>query len=358
MSATDPGEPGKRQGAARKAAPVALALAAAFAGAGMAAWLGLPAPALLGSTAVLAAMTLAGARPFVPNLLRDISFAVIGVTLGAAITPDFLSDLVRFPATIAALTATVALVMAVTGWILMRIARTDLPTAALATSPGALSVTLALASTIPGALPTVMTLQTLRLVIITLVLPPVIAMTGNPQPLPEASHAVLGYGPTALLVAAAFGLGMALQRVSLPAVFLLSGLAISGLVHFLDIATGAPPAPVTFAGLALAGAVIGARFTGVPRQALLRLALTGILVTVVAMLVSALAALATAWATGFPFPQVWIAFAPGGVEGMAAMAIALGHDPAFVATHHIYRIVLLIVALPVLLRAFGVKAAI
>ena len=58
----------------------------------------------------------------------------------------------------------------------------------------------------------------------------------------------------------------------------------------------------------------------------------------------------TCFVVDVPFAQMWIAFAPGGVEGMSAMALALALDPVFVAIHHIYRILLLIVILPILLR--------
>jgi uncharacterized membrane protein AbrB (regulator of aidB expression) len=50
---------------------------------------------------------------------------------------------------------------------------------------------------------------------------------------------------------------------------------------------------------------------------------------------------------------VFVAFAPGGVEAMAAMALALNYDPAFVAVHHIYRIILLILSLPLFLKIMG-----
>jgi uncharacterized membrane protein AbrB (regulator of aidB expression) len=51
-----------------------------------------------------------------------------------------------------------------------------------------------------------------------------------------------------------------------------------------------------------------------------------------------------------PFGQVWVAYAPGGIEAMAAMGLALGYDPAFVATHHLVRILLVIGLLPLLIR--------
>ena len=44
------------------------------------------------------------------------------------------------------------------------------------------------------------------------------------------------------------------------------------------------------------------------------------------------------WLLGLPFGQLWLAYAPGGVEAMAAMALALSLDPAFVGAHHVLRI--------------------
>ena len=53
---------------------------------------------------------------------------------------------------------------------------------------------------------------------------------------------------------------------------------------------------------------------------------------------------------GLPFGQVWVSYAPGGVEGMSAMALSLGYDPAYVATHHIFRLLLIIAVLPLFMR--------
>ena len=61
--------------------------------------------------------------------------------------------------------------------------------------------------------------------------------------------------------------------------------------------------------------------------------------------VSGLVALAwampLAWLVGLPPTQVWLAYAPGGVETTALLAMALGLDAAFVSSHHIMRVVIL-----------------
>jgi hypothetical protein len=41
-----------------------------------------------------------------------------------------------------------------------------------------------------------------------------------------------------------------------------------------------------------------------------------------------------------------VAFAPGGVEAMAAIALSLGYEPTFVAAHHVFRLFLLSFLMP------------
>jgi uncharacterized membrane protein AbrB (regulator of aidB expression) len=52
--------------------------------------------------------------------------------------------------------------------------------------------------------------------------------------------------------------------------------------------------------------------------------------------------------TGMDVVAVMIAFAPGGLETMAAMSVILGIDPTFVASHHVARLLMLTVIVPFL----------
>ena len=62
--------------------------------------------------------------------------------------------------------------------------------------------------------------------------------------------------------------------------------------------------------------------------------------------------LALNWITGIPLPALVLAFAPGGLAEMSLIALALGVDAAFVSTHHIVRIVLIVSLVPLTFRAF------
>ncbi len=96
--------------------------------------------------------------------------------------------------------------------------------------------------------------------------------------------------------------------------------------------------------------MIGERFDRLDRTTLKRLMVAGLVTAAVAVGLSGIVSAGVAHVLALPFGQVWVSFAPGGVEGMGAMALALGYDPVYVATHHIFRLLLLIAVLPLLLR--------
>ncbi len=50
--------------------------------------------------------------------------------------------------------------------------------------------------------------------------------------------------------------------------------------------------------------------------------------------------------TGLPAVALMLAFSPGGLAEMSLIAIAIGADAAFVATHHVVRIFLIVVIAP------------
>ena len=49
---------------------------------------------------------------------------------------------------------------------------------------------------------------------------------------------------------------------------------------------------------------------------------------------------------GLPIAALVLAFAPGGLAEMSLIALALGVDPAFVSSHHVVRIFLVVVLAP------------
>jgi membrane AbrB-like protein len=127
-------------------------------------------------------------------------------------------------------------------------------------------------------------------------------------------------------------------------------MVLSGIGHYLGLVIGRPPSSFIFMGFAITGSLVGARFSSIPLRDLKKLLLASFSVFVVSGLLALVFAVPVAKILNLPYGQVFVAYAPGGVEAMAAMAIALGYDPAFVATHHLFRIFLLFLFLPASLR--------
>ena len=164
---------------------------------------------------------------------------------------------------------------------------------------------------------------------------------------------MLGPLPTIAFVLAGLASGWLVDRAGSPAAYLPRRAGGKRAGACPRLGERGPASPVVFSGFVVTGAVIGCRFTGIARSDLVRLAAAGLVATGLSVALSAAGALCVASLTGLSFPVVWVAFAPGGVEGMAAIGLALGYDPAFIATHHIFRIVLVIALLPLAVRLAG-----
>jgi hypothetical protein len=59
--------------------------------------------------------------------------------------------------------------------------------------------------------------------------------------------------------------------------------------------------------------------------------------------------------TGIPWTLLLLAYSPGGITEMTLLALSLNLDAAFVATHHIIRISMLVLFIPVLFKLMNKK---
>ncbi|WP_419904859.1 AbrB family transcriptional regulator [Kiloniella sp.] len=330
---------------------ITLSLLIGFIGAGLASLLGVPAPALLGSTFAVSATSFFGLPMKMPLLLRNIGFTTIGCSLGTGITPEILDNAARWPLSLIVLTLLLLLIMFATSLILVRFFGLSKGTAVLSTSPGALSYTLALAEAGMGDIKSVSILQSLRLLIITICLPIILSTVGEEGQFSLHSPPVwLPIGHSLILMTVVYAAGFLGSKLRIPAAYILIGMIISGALHASGLLVGNIPKEILFIGFTLTGAVVGARFSSITRKDLKGLVVAAVTIFLVSSAFTATVAYFMSSFLAVPFGQIWVAYASGGVEAMAAMALSLDYDPAFVATHHIFRIVFLILMLPLLIR--------
>lgn len=323
---------------------------AGLAGAALAALAGVPAGALIGSTLAVASVSALGAKVGLPNGLRDLAFATIGVSLGSSVTEEVFGQIGTWGISLAILVLSLIATVLTGRIILTRGFGLDPQTATLASSPGTMSNAVAIAAEGTGDATAVMFLQLTRLLALVILVPPLaVALETS-----ETTHALvqteMSLPALAGLLLTALGLGMIGSRSGLPAASLLSGMVISSSAHAVGLVHGATPAWVIFIAFTLTGAVLGARMSRVTIRQLRRFAVAGLSTVATALVVSLLFAAIAVEMTALPFSQIWIAYAPGGVEAMAAIGLSLGLDPAYVAIHHFARIFALIFIIPIALK--------
>ena len=318
-------------------------------GATCAAFLHLPAAALIGSSVAVAVAATLGLRLALPQRLRDVAFGVIGISLGAGVQADALGQVGSWSLSLILLALSLLATLLIGAALLRRGFGMDAETAVLASSPGTMSSAIAIALEGHGNVTTITILQVMRLLVLVAVVPPLAATLdagGGGAAVPAAMH------PAALLVllAATLGIGIAAARWKVPAACLLVGMVLSATAHVADVAHGPAPAWAIFGAFVVTGTAVGTRLTAISPRDLMAMGRAGAVMMGTTVAVSLVFASASALVTGLPWGQIWIAYAPGGVEAMAAIGLALGYDPAFVAIHHFARIVILLFLVPFLLR--------
>ncbi|WOI57961.1 AbrB family transcriptional regulator [Palleronia sp. LCG004] len=326
------------------------ALAAGLTGAALAALAGIPAGALIGATLAVGAAAAAGLPVALPAQLRNVAFAAIGLSLGSGIDGTLLLEIGDWGSSLAILILSLIATILSGRLVLTKVFSLDAETATLASSPGTMSNAVAIAIEGRGDPTAVMFLQVLRLLVLVVAVPPLAIFLDAPDAEVGIVTHAMALPELVVLLAISLAVGLAGARAGIPAACLLTGMVVSAVAHATGLATGSAPGWVIFLAFAITGSTLGTRLSRVDRRQMARFAAAGIITVSVSFLLSlGFAALAAAL-TGLDFGQVWIAYAPGGVEAMAAIGLALGYDPAFVALHHFARILALVILVPLVMR--------
>lgn len=354
MSAETPAPPRSTLVAVRD---VASALAIAAAGAALFFALGLPAPALVGSVVVTSAAALAGIAKPLPRKFRDVVFVLLGASMGSAVTPATIEGVLKWPGSMVALAVAVTAMVAASYLILRRGFGFDRTTAFYASPPGALSATLALAATTDADMRKVAVVQVFRVFVLVAVVPATISATGAHSAAASAALPQAGlWGTLAILALGVAGAAFA-RLVKLPGGLMIGAFGASAVLHATGVLTFRLPDLVTLPSFVALGAIVGTRFAGMRPSDIMALIKPTVASFLAVTALGVAFALGVGWALGLPAAQVFVAFAPGGLEAMMLTAYLLGLDPAYVGAHHVARFVALSFAVPVVARMIGAGVA-
>lgn len=334
--------------------PRRVALGAAAAGIAVFAALGLPLPFLLGPMAGCLAAGLAGAEMRGMGRLGDAMRTILGVAVGASVTPALLAELPRMAASLAMVPVFLALAAAIGYPLLRRGFGLDRPTAWYGAMPGGLQDMLVF-GTEAGARPRTLSLIHATRVLLIVMLAPALfgAVWGVDLHAPPGQPAAATPPGQALLMVAAALVGwQGARAVGLFGASILGPMIVTAALSLSGFITLRPPAEAIWVAQVFIGLSVGVRYSGLSWRELRQDVAAGGALSLILALLTLIFAEAAHLAGLAPQMEAFMAFAPGGQAEMAVLALMAGADLAFVVAHHLLRIVLVILLAPLILRGW------
>jgi uncharacterized protein len=314
--------------------------------------LSLPLPWMLGALCATMAAAIGGLPVQGPIRLRPAIVAVIGVLLGARFTPDVVQQAGQAGIALGILTVYLVAVAAVVVPFYRVFGRQDWTTAYFAGMPGGLSEMIELGEARGADVPAIVLAHSLRIVL-TIGLMAFVFRVVLGQDVGAAAAvagSALGAFDGFVLATSAVAGAVIGHKLRLPAPTFLGPLILSAAVHLAGVTESAPPPVLVNAAQVALGTILGCRFLGIPPRAVLRAGLLCLGATILTLGLAFGAALAMNRWADVGLDQGILALAPGGLTEMGLIALAINADVAFVALHHVARILIVIVVAPMLFR--------
>jgi hypothetical protein len=323
-------------------------------GGGLFLWFSLPGGLISGAMIAVGIAAIAGRPLSIPSLITQSVLVLLGISLGSLVSQQLLQHVSTYPLTIGLLAAATFCSTFGSSVYLQRIHGWDRTSAFLAGCPGALSQVTILAAEKGADVPAIAVVQTMRVIILTAALPMLLTLTGLAPASPPASAIVVA-SPLGLaeLVAASVAVALLLRWINFPASWMFGAMIGSSLLHGSGLVEGTLPPWLRGIALVGVGALIGARFARMKVKTLLSHVNAALGSFVVAILISAVFVAVIALTTHVRFSDVIVAFAPGAMDAMLALALTLHIDPIFVGAHHLSRFVFVTIAMPGIVHLFG-----
>jgi membrane AbrB-like protein len=302
--------------------------------------LGFPAGLVSGSVLAVSAAALLGRPVKVAIALARVGYVIIGIQLGAVVTPETVRGFLTWPASIALLVvASIAMIVATASY-LRAVHHWDPLSALMGASPGSMIQVIALSTELGADLRAIAIVQTMRVLLLTIGIPAGLALFGLVAPALPSARGPAGLSSLpemAIIVVVSTASALALMRLRFPGGLIFGAMAGSGILHGAGLVSAVLPWWIGGAAVIVLGAVVGSRFASAsPRLVFGYLGAAFGSFAVSLTIAGAFVVLVTYF---FPFPvaNVVVAFSPGAQDTMMVLALALHLDPVFVGAHHVAR---------------------
>jgi membrane AbrB-like protein len=334
---------------------VLFAFAVAAVGVAVFKLLHLPLPWLLGPMSACLVAALAGVPMRGLKTLNDSMRTILGVAVGATLTPAVLATFPAMWPTLLLMPIMVACIGLIGIPYFQRYCGYDFPTAYYATMPGGLQDMIIFGEEAGANVKSVSLIHATRVMVIVFALPFLLigiwdADLSNPPGAPASS---VPLDEMALMVVCAFVGWRVADRVGLFGASILGPMIATAAVALAGGLQNRPPTEAIWAAQFFIGMAIGTKYAGITFAEVRRDLVAGlgfclILIILTLIFVEAIYGMGLA-----PGMETLLAFAPGGQAELTVLALIVGGDVAFVVAHHVLRIVVVILGAPIAARLFS-----
>ncbi|QFT81998.1 Putative ammonia monooxygenase [Roseovarius sp. THAF27] len=302
--------------------------------------IGVPLGWLVGAMLVIVAASLTHVPVFQPKPVMPYVRGAVGAMLGASIPAGLFGSLSAWWPSLLIMFALMLTGLVINFLILRRMFSVRPVDAALCAMPGGITEMIVFGESAGGDARRVAITHALRIALSILAIPILAA---------GLFHVSVskGTGDVAVSMSAAdwfwFGAcmmsGVLADRYSrIPAGFVIVPMALSAGLHLGGVSDFGIPPSVSIAVQVLIGINVGSRFLGFTLRELTQVALSALTIVSVQLVLAIIAATTMATTGRWDPLALLLAYAPGGLAEMSLIAIGMGREVAFVACHHIMRV--------------------
>ena len=319
--------------------------------------LSLPLPFLFGPLFACLLASLAGAPLKGLGQVSVAARTILGVAVGASLTPEVVARVPQMAASVALIPLYVAVIGLVGVPFFRKVYKFDWATSWYAAMPGGLQDMVAFGQEAGGDVRALSLIHATRVLIIITVAPLILTLgfgvtLDNPVGAPAAE---IPLHELVIMAAAALIGWKGGEKIGLFGASILGPMILTGALALTDVIHYRPPTEAILVAQFMIGIGIGVCYVGVTLHEIRRDVSAGVIFV---LMLAGLAALFTEVVVLFglaPAVDGFIAFAPGGQAEMTMLAIIVGADLGYIIVHHLTRVLLVISGAPMLARLIRLR---
>ena len=312
----------------------------------------------LGPMLVTSLASLMGLKTKMPRLVLSSVLIILGLYIGNYIDKNLFNQMQDWIWTSFIMLIYIILSVLIVSKYLEKFSKYEKKTSVFSAAPGALGPLMILAEDEKTDLSQVATSHLIRLIIIITVFPFIVNSFYEVEKVNVYQEIFIDQNLYHLfiLIVSSIILILLFEKIKVPAALLAGTLVASGSLQIADVASYEVSPDIIDYCLLILGASVGCRFANKTFGEIGRNAFHSFVATFLLVILGVAAAVVAGLVIEKNFFTLLLSYCPGGIYEVAVIAIFFDLDPEFVSFHHIIRLLMILFAVPLILKIISKKA--